>query len=302
MIKKKKNSAGSIFLKGLIQSFFIVAIMLGAGVISYNTVVKQWLPKEADHQRTDLKEPASEPISAASVDDISKNLIYCYDEEKESITRLVLEIFQCEKKQITYITIPLDTQFTMSEKLYKKLTVVWPAIPQIIRLSSITRYFDQATVFDYGVLVTEDLLGLDISYYTVIPKQKYDAMFSQQYITQGISAAEYTQQLSDVASLKSSADETITDNRIPMEIFTGAYIKLIAGIKTRDELKSYIEALYDTVTSNLSLYEKMNYYDSYQEITLSDIYFERLDGKEYNSGFIIDKEAVRDQLEKRTAY
>jgi hypothetical protein len=75
----------------------------------------------------------------------------------------LLEVFNSNGRKLGYISIPLDTKLTMSETLYRKLVVIKPEIPQIIKLSSVTKYLEEKTVFEYGVLMMEDLLGTDIS-------------------------------------------------------------------------------------------------------------------------------------------
>lgn len=305
MKKKQKHNIKSMFLKGLLQSFFIVVILLGAGVLGYNTTMKLWMTDEEAPEVTQAPESTPQPITTASVDDISKNLIYCYDGGK--ITGLVLEIFHCEKKQMTYITIPLDTQFTMSDTLYKKLIVVQPATPQIIRLSSITRYFEPDLVFDYGVLILEDMLKLKISYYTVVPQELYDTIFSEQEIAQKADQKNVMDETGMAGNADNSNKLDVTKDaedtaKVPAFVFTDDYRKFMEGIKTEEELKSYIEDIYPSLITNLSLQDKMNYLESYVNTQPINVTFERLPGKQLNSGFILDEIKTSERLSELTAY
>jgi hypothetical protein len=280
LAKKHKYNVKRMFLKGFVQSFFIVAILLGVGALGYKITMRLWLPKEVISRELEAPEPTPEPITTASVDDISKNLIFCYDEKKEKITKLILEVYHCEKKQLTYITIPMNTQVTMSDTLYKRLIVVQPSIPQIMRLSSISGYFEKDTVFDYGVLIMEDVLKQSISYYTVLPQELYSGIFSEQMEGSG-------------------EDET---GKEAVEVFTKDYMRFLEEIRTEEELRSYIKELYHSIGTNLSLQDKLKYLDSYMNTSLSNISFERLPGKEYNSGFIPDELRIKTRLEELTAY
>lgn len=309
--KKKHNSrpgkqnAKNMLIKGLLQSFFIVAILLGAGVLGYQTTMKLWMIDKADAIVANEATPTPVPITKASIDDISKNLIYCYDEENHEISKLVLEIFHCQNKQLTYITIPMSTQFTMSDTLYKKLILIHPSTPQMLRLSAMTKYIDTETVFDYGVLLVEDLLEIDISYYTVLPKELYDTIFSEQSIVAGSDAKSLLagEELDAPDTSKDLADsgEQLVDTQVTAEVFTKDYMEFITTIKTAEELSTYIEDVYASLSSNLSVYDKMNYLESYCKTPLSKVTFDRLRGSEMNSGFVIDQNGVRLQLQQLTS-
>lgn len=268
-----------MFLKGFLQSFFIMVILIGAGTLGYRATIHFWEVTEEDNIAKEKATPTPEPITTASVDDISKNLIYCYDEDTKEISKIVLEIFHCEKKQLTYITIPMETRFTMSDSLYRRMVLIYPEIPQIIKLSAITKYFEKDTVFDYGVLLSEDLLNIDISYYTVIPKSVYDTIFTQ--------------------GAEQSASETL---KVPVEKFTDEYMEFLNTLKTEEELSKYIEDIYPSLQSNLTLLDKMKYLDSYVRTPLTNISFEQISGDDYNSGFVIDEYKTAKRLQSLTSY
>ena len=209
----------------------------------------------------------------AKVDDISKNLIFCFNDETNKIDKIVLEIFHCKNKQLTYITIPMRTQLTMSDDLYRKMVLVQPDIPQVMQLSAISGYLDSNTVFDYGVLIIQELLGIDISYYTVIPKTIYDTIFTSKELT----------------------------DTLPVETFSDEYMEFLKTIDTTEKLSTYIEELYPTLHSNLSLIDKMNYLESYAETSLSKISFQLIQGNDTNSSYIINRVLLTRQLERLTS-
>jgi len=288
--RKGKQSAIDLFIRGFIQSFFIVAILLGIGVLTYQATMFFGKNSKQDAVVAYKEQPTPMPINVASVDDISKNLIYCYNEDTYEISKIVLEIFHCEKKQLTYITIPTRTQFTMSDSLYRKLILVHPEIPQMIKLSVISSYLDKDKVFDYGVLMVEDILGIEISYYTAIPQATFDTIFKEEYII--------PEEGTPVVDTKVENDE---EQPVPVEVFTKDYIKMISKLGTAEEVSTYIEKMYVTIQSNLSVMDKMNYLESYCDTLFENISFERIKGEDLNSSFVIDQEGATRRLTELTA-
>jgi hypothetical protein len=201
------------------------------------------------------------------LDDVSKNLIFCVNEKNGEITKLLLEIFPCAKHKLYYITIPVQTQFTMSDTLYRELVLVDPAIPQVIKLSGITKYFPEDKLYDYGVLLLEDLLKLKLSYYTVVPDSVYHSIFV--------------------------TEET-------REIFTPEFDEFRKTLKTEKQVSDYLKTFYDTISSNLSVTDKLKYTESYLGLTYEDIFFDRIAGNQTNSAYVIDTAKAAEQLTAMT--
>jgi len=280
-----KQSVGKIFLKRFMQSFLIVSVLLVAGILTYKITMNNWQETAKEDVQEDQEETIQESITQASVDDISKNLIYCYNQETNEITKLVLEIFNSKEKKLTYITIPMRTQLSMSYTLYHKMIAVHPEMPQLLQLSVITKYLNEATVFDYGVLMIEDLLNLKISYYTVIPQETYDTIF-------------VSKMLEDSKESGSTLNTPSVASTLPVEVFTNEYKELLTTIKSTGELRNYIENLYQSVQSNLALPDKLSYVESYSNSTLSDVTYELIEGKNKNSAYLIDSDLAAQQLDK----
>lgn len=267
-----KQNTGKMFAGIFLKSLLIVTLLFGVGFLSYQTVMHFWKAPAADAVAIVEEQKETESITVASLDDVSKNLIFCFNEETGEISKILLEIFNCEKKKLYYITIPVRTQYTMSDSLYQKLILVYPAIPQIIKLSNIAKYFDKNTVYDYDVLIIEDLLTVDISYYTAIGQNLYETMFTTQVPVSG-------------------------DRTVPKEVFSEDYITFLKTIQTAEELSKYIEDIYSKVQSNLSLLQKMNYFESYCKTPRSNIHFEILQGVDNNSAYTIDIALAVKQIE-----
>lgn len=301
--RSRQQTAKRMFIRGFIQSFFIVAILLTAGVLGYQMTMRLWKPEMKEMEITERPVPAPKPITEPSIDEVSRNLIFCYDSEKHIISKLILEVFHCEKKQLTYITIPMSTQFTMKDILYKKLIALQPSIPQLLRLSTMVRYLDSGVIFDYGVLLAEDMLGMDISYYTVIPVKLYQSIFEERSIPDRISLQELMSAegittkrgggKSTAGTKASGAPEEIT---LTAEVFTKEFMKQANKLQDTMEIGSYMEELYQEVSSNLPLEGKLNYLESYSVTQAEEIRFTRIAGNERNSGFVLDEAKALQQL------
>jgi hypothetical protein len=274
-----------MFIKGFMMSFFIIAVLLGVGVLGYQLTVHYWNAPEEDAVVAFQEDTKTGSIVEASVDDISKNLIYCYNKKTKEIKKIVLEVFNCESNTLTYVTIPVRTKFTMSDSLYKKMILVNPEIPQVMKLSTMMQYLDMDTVFDYGVLIIEDLLGIDVSYYTAIPEKSYEKIFTEEYPNTG--------EGEDTVTKDQSADRIL-----PVETFSDDYQELLRTLDSEDKISSYIEDTYASMKSNLTLQDKRKYLDSYLEIKQSDISFELIAGNNQNSAFIIDNALTAEQLNR----
>lgn len=266
MIIMKRN-AGKVFAKLFFKSFFVVIFLLLTGVLSYKAAMLYWQPKSED-TKTAFQENTS-PDGIVKVDNqgVSKNLICCYAEDTGDITKLILEIFDSEEHKLTYLTIPVKTQLTISNTLYQRLILDDPEIPQVLKLSTITKYLDTDEAYNDEVMIVEELLGTDINYYTAIPKETFDTMFKDKAVTQ--------------------SDQY---DAISMEVFSGDYKKLLNSLDSRDKIEAYIKELYPKLQSNLTLENKLDFMDAYEKTSQKDISFKLIPGDNMNSEYVINKD------------
>lgn len=246
------------FLRSLILLF-----ILGAGFISFKLATSLLLPPKLEEVEVFRPIDDLHTTTRASLDDVSKNLIYSWDEEEGEIHSMVLEIFHCGEGKLYYITIPVSSQVNLSDALYRKLALVNPVVPQVMKLSTLSSYFSKNTLYDYGVLVVEELLELKLSYYTVIPRDKYEEMFISKMPEQD-------------------------GKGYPKQVFTRDYKKFIGTLTSEELIEGYIDALYDIATSNLALVDKRKYIENYGKLKLDDVTFELLKGENRNSGYYIE--------------
>lgn len=273
-----RKSAGKIFVIGFLKSFLFFALFIAVSVVSYKLVIHFYGIESAN-----VNEPISpikkyKPITEARIDDVSKQLIYCVDDETGEIEKLVLEIFDCEKARFFYITIPIKTQLTLSDSLFRELMLVKPSIPSFLKFSAITGYFPKETAYEYGVLMIEDLLNIKISYYTLVPKSIYDTVFE-------------TERLDHKAN-----NQQKSENIFPKEVFSDGFLESLHTIKTETDLRNYIEELYTLIESNLSLTDKLGYMESYINTSGNNIVFDVIAGNNSNSTYVIDESLATKQL------
>lgn len=279
------KKAGKIFLNGLLKSTICIVLVLGAGVLSYHTVFRLFHIPEKVEEVSAGTVREQERITTATLDDISKNLIFCVDDNGE-VMKLLLEVYHCEQKRMCYFTIPIETRVTMSDSLYKKLILINPSIPQIMKLSGITKHFPEGTAYEYGVLLVEELLNVKMSYYTVMPADLYSSVFR-------------TEEPDEVIR-DTDSDPGEGERVCPREMFSSDFLSMVNEFKTEEDLKEYLEEVYDQIESNLSLEDKMNYIDSYLKLTSGNITFELIAGKKTNSAYVIDQSKAEEQLAQIT--
>jgi len=278
-----KNSAGKMFVKGFFKSLLFFAFFIGIGTLSYRTVMHFFDigNDTADAVAANLPDKQQvkqkQKITEARLDDVSRHLIFCVDEDG-SIKKLVLEIFNCAAHKLYYITIPIKTQFTLSPSLHRELVLIKPSVPRFLKLSAITTYISDETAYEYGVLMIEELLNISISYYSVVPKSVYETVF-------------VTENDEQRAENKGSSEMIY-----PREVFSSEFLEFLQTIKTETQLREYLKEVYSRINSNLSFEDKLNYMDSYLEISGKNISFEVIAGNDSNSEYTIDTDAAVKQL------
>lgn len=275
-----RKSTGEIFVIRFLKSFLFFIVFTAVIIGAYKLVMS--LYGVEDDKAKDIIPSVNKqnPITEARIDDVSKHLIYCVDEDTGDIKKLVLEIYDCKKLMLYYVTIPIKTQLTLSEALHKELVLVMPSIPGYLKISAITGYLPKDTVYEYGVLMIEELLNIQISYYTVVPESIYDTVFE----TEDIRPQADSQQV----------------RAYPREIFSEEFLEHLDAISNETELRNYIEELYSKIKSNLSFKDKLNYMESYINTPGRNIHFELIAGEDSNSSYAIDEFLSSKQLKAYT--
>lgn len=268
-----KKSAGKLFATGFLKSFLFFVFFFAVSLLSYRLVVHFLDIEDGGYEEFIPPVEKQQPITEARLDDVSKHLIYCVDEDDGSIKKIVLEILDCKKVKLFYITIPIKTKLTLSDSLHSKLVLIKPSIPQFLKLSAITGYIPKEIAYEYGVLIIEELLHIQISYYSVVPSSLYETVFTG----------------------KNNINNSSEDG-YPKEVFSDGFIEFLHSIDTETQLRSYIKDIYNMIYSNLSYEDKLNYMETYLKIQGKDIHFDLIAGTDSNSAYTIDQSKASMQL------
>lgn len=259
---KKNNSPLKMFMKGFFKSFFMIAILFIVGFGSYK-IAMFYYKIEGVPQNSKANKFIKELASDATVDEISKNLIFSSDKLSGEVKELVLEIVNTHTNNIDYINISAESQITISNEMYQRLYESNPEIPQIIKLSQLYKYIEEEYICEYGVLIIEDYLDIDISYYTGMDEDYFSTIFVK--------------------------DED-------KMVFTDKWKDTISVAKSEENFKEIIKDYYKKISSNLSMRNKEKYISTYIKVDPELIYFYHLIGEPQLEGFMVDIEASRNMI------
>ena len=108
----RNRSIAQIILIPFLKTIGVILLLLGVGVLSYYLTIT-FLKKTARVERSTQYEHVMD-INAGNE---SSNLIYSFDDKTNRIEAMVLELFDSGTKNLTYITIPVNTQVTICGSL-----------------------------------------------------------------------------------------------------------------------------------------------------------------------------------------
>ena len=265
--RKKKKSPLEVFVHRFVVSTFWLVVMILLGTASYKLTIAYY--DRTGGPKTDrMLEIVNEYFDDGEVvGQISKNLILS-ENAKGEIKHIVLGMFNPITGNLDYITIPTDTQFTISNELYQKLCNAGSEAPQIIKLEDADQYFSEKVLYGYMVILLEDMLDMDIGYYTVVSKKRFEEVFTEILTEEGQGiytvAQKFLYETSDLSDAES------------LENFL------------RKEAKSY--------KSSLSLQGKYKYVPDYLEITEECIHAHGLCGTKKTDYFDVNIEEARMML------
>lgn len=191
------------------------------------------------------------------------NLIYGFSAGEKKITALVLEVWERPSGSLCYVTIPADTSYQMSKKLYRSLTADEPELPQIVRLFNLYGYYEEDQAFEEGVRIAEELLGLEITYHTVLP----DKTFGKYFRVTKKGVWKWKQKWKDAL-----------------------------GHADSDMLEAAVTALFGKMKTDWPLDGRLACTEDYGRIAPEEIKFYLMPGTRNNSGYTVDRSAARREL------
>lgn len=268
-----KKNAVLFFFKSLLMSLLVIVSILAVGAISYKASY-EYLSKQMEEGKLDVKEQELENIlDQAQTDEVSKNLIYVVN-DKQRITHIMLEICNTNTYNMDYITIPVQTDYTIPAKMYQKLCVVEEEVPQIVRLSQLRKYFsdlEDSQAFGYAELIIEKLLDVDISYYTVISDEIYKSHYQQQkaetaYTKVSAGGSDSAEAAAESTGAPQNYKTSVT---MKLSMISDSFLNQLLDLgDDENQIMDYIKEQYeqDGVMSNLTVYNKIGYIEAYQKI------------------------------------
>ena len=275
-----------IFFKTfLITVVSMVAISL-IGIGAYSLIIKGFTVEDENNELY-----GGTPVSMISdvrLGSTYLNLIYGADEENKSIEKVAVEVFNSKTGNLDIVTIPANTEYTMSDALYKRLSAANPNVPQVIKLENILKYYDAPDAYQYGQLIVEDMLGIKLSFYTKITNTVFsDFLASEERDIFSPDGKKYT---FSVLCLSSALKNDIAAEEIDEDSITAFLTKISAK-----------------VSSNLTNSNRLSYKDAYLKVALDKVYCWHAIGKFSEDGktFTVDTnqtKALINNIKKNLAY
>ena len=181
---------------------------------------------------------------------------------------MVLELFDAGTKNMTYVTIPADTQITISGKTYSELLEKSSALPQVVKMSDINSYFSGDVAYEYGILILQEELKADIGYFTAMTSDVFEKYFQSEKSKKQIFRP--SKELLDEAS----------------------------KCKTEDDMKDFMESKWDSVICDITLSQKQHHAKELKDVNRDFIHTYRMRGKESGGVFKLNRDKNKKLIEK----
>ena len=277
----KKKSIAKVFALSLLKSIFGILIIIAVGFASYK-ISYMVLSNNSENVGTSSNE-IKDIIEEAQTDEISKNLIYVSNDNK--ISHLILEICNTKTNNMDYITIPVGTDYTIPTEMYQRLSTVNQEIPQIVRIGRLKQYFQtDEDAYGYGELIIEKMLGVKISYYTVLDQETYLSHYSRKNINVKFKPL----------SLAESGGENSVTVTEKINVASDSYLKQLKDIKgDQNKIAEFIKQQYERVDSNLTVYNKIGYVECYEKQDPDLFHYWGIPGKYTDKIFAVDTKASK---------
>lgn len=254
-----------IFLTGFLKTLLVIVCMLACAVGGFFATRYYYQQKNVS---------AVGKASEATKDDVAKNLIYVWDEDKKRISYCLLEIFDSKNQELSYLTIPVAGQITLSGELFQKLYRISSEVPQMMRIAKLHDYFktdDQA--YGYGMMILENYFDIEISYYTVVSKEEFLKRFTTAKVKSG----------------KGKVDGMVLQED---------YLSSMSAYDDADSLEKYLKDAYKQTKSNLDAKDRLSYAEAYAGVNREKIQYYALPTAMEGQNRIFDLEIAEKLFDK----
>ncbi|MCH5253063.1 MAG: LytR C-terminal domain-containing protein [Lachnospiraceae bacterium] len=253
-----KGSAVGIAVRYFFKTMGVIVIFIVAGILSYYLTMLYYNETSRIERSTQYTH-----VIDVNAGNESSNLIYSYNKDTKEIEAMVLELFDVTTKNLDYITIPANTQISISGKTYEELLEVSQQIPQLATMSEINTYFSGDVAYEYGIKILQEELKADIGYFTALSSEQFDQYFE-----------------------KKSKNE-------PVYQPSKALLAQTAKCTSKREMSNFIEDKWDSLISDITLSQKKNYSEALSQVKTEYIRYHGAYGTKSGDVFILNRRKNR---------
>lgn len=256
----QSKSMLKIVLKTFLKAMGIIVLLLAVGVASYFLTILFYKTTERIERSTQY-----EHVIDIDVGSESSNLIYSVEEDTKQIRAVVLELFDKETGNLDYVTIPNKTQISLSPKKYQEYMEISSQVPQIVTLRDINEYFTGDVAYEYGILLLQEELNVEIGYFTAMDSEEFNKRFDKK----------------DGAFIPSEE-----------------YLDTVSGYKDEDAMKDFIEKEWDILISDITLSQKQQYASGLIKVNRDFIYAHRAYAEEIKGKATLDAAKTKKMIDQ----
>lgn len=249
----------------LLSLIFLIGVGIGSFVLIKNMFETKTVETEAGEEQ--------KIIADIALDTVSTNIIYKVDED--CIEQAVLEIFNSNSGELDYVTIPGNTELTISNQLskrFRKYNIL--TSKKTVRINELVKYFENDS-YQVGQLLIGDTLGIELSYYTAIQTKEFVKYFVEDSEIMYVGKKKYEYDIQEFS-------ETFKTKLKQFDL----------------QLEELISDSYNELNTNFNLNNRLKYLSKYDKTDVDKIYYWHIIGEMKYGKFVIDTKTNTAMLSK----
>ncbi len=249
-----------IVLRTFLKTMGIILLLIAVGLGSYFLTMFYFKTTDREERSTKYKH-----VIDISVGSESSNLIYSVESDTKQVKAVVLELFDKETGNLDYITIPNKTQISLSSAKFQEYLEISSQIPQIVTLRDLNEYFTGDVAYEYGILLLQEELDVEIGYFTALDSVEFDRRFDK------------------IDGAFKPSDE---------------YLDMVSQNQDEGAMKAFIEKEWDSVISDITLSQKQQYASGFLKVKREYIYAHRAYAEEIKGKATLDGAKTKKMIDK----
>lgn len=249
------NSVGMKVFSIVAKSFMLVILLMLVGVASYKFTMKYYEVSEGEGASGN---DVLDIVGDVTADEVSKNIIYSVDPETKKIESVVIEILNTLTGNLDYITIPDSYQMVINNEMYQRLYAAGVDVPQVMKLGQLNKYFKDDTAYEYGILLIEGSLGIDIGYYTAMTSEDFNKVFAK-------------------------------DTETGCYKLTDSILSEAGSVTDIDDMESFIKEKCEAYTTNIKIKSKLKYAECFMNVKPEFVYYHVIPGAVVDGAYDADE-------------